>query len=400
MGLSRHWLAAILIAAILSFVGKVALASRTFGSTDALLWEANLQRLREAGPVALYENGTVLRSGDGTPYHSEVFNHPPFMVRLLAMGGWLSARTQLPLRFWLRVVCALADLASIALILAIMRRPQLPVSPVALLLVAASPVSLLISGFHGNTDPIMMALLLLSVYLIYRGAPWRAGAALGLAAGIKIVPLLFGPALVFSLSGRKWAAFLAGAIGVFFAGSLPLAIDHPSLIWSHVFGYSPQTGIWGISRFVAAFATEGQLHGYAYLAKGAVLVVLGAISAWLNLRTPRAPVILQCGLLAFVLLFLTPGFGVQYLAWLVPWTYLLSARQAAAFHGIGGVFLTWYYTRAAHGFPWYVANSAATQVWHGSLIFAGLLCWLVIGWLALSIFRRIIDPRYGGVPTK
>src|SRR5229473_2299220 len=71
--LSRHWLAAILIAAVLSFVGKVTIASRTFGATDALLWEANLKQLREAGPLSLYENGTVLRSDDGTPYHSEVF---------------------------------------------------------------------------------------------------------------------------------------------------------------------------------------------------------------------------------------------------------------------------------------------------------------------------------------
>ena len=97
--LSRHWLAAILIAAVLSFVGKVTIASRTFGATDALLWEANLKQLREAGPLSLYENGTVLRSDDGTPYHSEVFNHPPFVVRLLALGGWLSRETQMPLRF-------------------------------------------------------------------------------------------------------------------------------------------------------------------------------------------------------------------------------------------------------------------------------------------------------------
>jgi hypothetical protein len=176
---------------------------------------------------------------------------------------------------------------------------------------------------------------------------------------------------------------------VFFAGSLPLVIDHPGLIWSRVFGYSPQSGIWGISRLVAAFGTEAQVQAYAHLAKGAVLLVLGAISVWLNLHRPRPPIILQCGLLAFVLVSLTPGFGVQYLVWLVPWAYLLTWRQAAAFHGIGGLFLAWYYTQGAHGFPWYLANSAARQVWHGSLIFVGLLCWLIIGCLAFSIFRKV-----------
>jgi hypothetical protein len=390
VGPSRRWLRAILIAAILSFVGKVVIASRTFGSTDALLWEANLQELREAGPVALYENGTALRR-NLVPYHTEVFNHPPFTIRLLWLGGWLSKHTRMPLRFWLRAGCAAADLASLLLILKIVRGTRLPISPLALLLVAASPISLLISGFHGNTDPIMIALLLLAAYLVHRKDPLRAGAALGLAAGIKIVPLLFAPALALCLPGKKRAAFMAGAAGVFFAGSLPLIIDHPGLIWSHVFGYTPQTGIWGISRFVAALGAETQALAYAHFAKGFLLLALGVISVWLNLHRPQPPIVLQCGLLAFVLIWLAPGFGVQYLAWLAPWACLLSGRQATAFQGIGGLFLTWYYTEGAHGFPWYLANSAATQVWHGPLIFVGLLCWLVIGWLTFAIFRRIVD---------
>ena len=393
VGLTRRWLEAILIAAILSFAGKVAIASRTFGSTDALFWEANLQQLREAGPVALYESGTILRRDDGTPYHTEIFNHPPFILRLLSLGGWLSDHTGKPLRFWLRVMCALADLASTMLILAIIRGTQLAISPVAMFLVAASPISLLISGFHGNTDPIMMALLVLTVYLMHRGPPWLAGAALGLAAGIKIVPMLFAPALALSLPGGKRAVFLAGAIGVFFVGSLPILVEHPGLIWSHVFGYSPQTGIWGISRLVTAFATQAQARVYAHLAKGVLLLVVGTVSVWLNVRRLQPPIILQCGLLAFVLISLAPGFGVQYLAWLVPWACLLSWRQALAFHGTGGLFLTWFYTRAAHGFPWYLANTVTTQVWNGPLFYVGLLCWLVIGWLTISILKRAVDPR-------
>jgi hypothetical protein len=71
----------------------------------------------------------------------------------------------------------------------------------------------------------------------------------------------------------------------------------------------------------------------------------------------------------------------------------LSWRQALAFHGTGGLFLTWFYTRAAHGFPWYLANTVTTQVWNGPLFYVGLLCWLVIGWLTISILKRAVDPR-------
>jgi hypothetical protein len=390
--LSRRWQVTILIAAALSLIGKVTIASRTIGSTDALLWEASLRQLRESGAAALYENGSILRRG-GIPYHAEVFNHPPFTLRLLSVGGWVADKTRLPLRFWLRVACALADLASTMLACLILRAARLSFSPLALLLTAASPVSLLISGFHGNTDPLMMAMLLLAVYQVQSGAAWRAGAALGLAASIKIVPLLFLPALALTLPGRKRTLLLAGAAGVFLAGSLPLAAERPGLIWRHVFGYAPQTGIWGISRLVAAFGTEAQTEAYAHFAKLALLLLLGWVSVWLGLRKPQPPIALQCALLAFLLLSLTPGFGVQYLTWLVPWACLLSGRQAAAFHGIGGLFLACYYTRAAHGFPWNMADSAATPVWYGSLIAAGLLCWLAIVLLTFSILRRTLRPR-------
>ena len=52
------------------------------------------------------------------------------------------------------------------------------------------PTSIMISGFHGNTDPLMIALLLLSVYLIEADAPsWIAGATMGLATNVKVVPV-------------------------------------------------------------------------------------------------------------------------------------------------------------------------------------------------------------------
>jgi hypothetical protein len=376
-----------LLVASLSFAGKVMIASRTIGTNDVLFWEANIQKLREAGPVALYENGSTLRKGDGTTYHTEVFNQPPFMVHILFLGDWLSRQTQIPFRFWLRFTCAVADLASIMLLFGIIRRTPLRISPTEMLLVAASPLSLMISGFHGNTDPIMVALLLLAVYLAQAGPPWLAGAALGLAAGIKIVPLFFAPALAFYLPGKKRMAFVAGAIGVFFAGALPLVIEHPGLIWSRVFGYSPMNGAWGLSLFVAAFGTEAQAQAYAHIAKVGLVLVLGAISIWLHARKPRTPMVLQCGLLAFVLLSLAPGFGVQYLAWLVPWTCVLSGRQALTFHGSAGLFLVWFYTRAAHGFPWHLANTVTAGVWYGPLLFVGVVCWLVVCWLSFTMFQ-------------
>ena len=385
----RRWLLAIMTAAALAFATKVAITSNTYGATDALLWETNLQTLHHDGALALYRNGTILREA-GVTYHSEVFNHPPFMVHLLISWSWLSDVSGLPLRFWLRFTCAVADLASLILLVGILTHSSVAFQPAVLFMLAASPVSVLISGFHGNTDPIMVAFLLLSLYLLATERPaWLAGAALGMAISIKIVPVIFTPAIFLFLRGRKRVEVLGGAAGVFIIGSLPMIAQDPLLIWSRVFGYSPQTGIWGLSRFVFALAPESWLEVYARLARVVLLGLLVVCSVWMNTKKRRPPLALQCGFLAVLLLALTPGFGVQYLAWIVPWTAVLTFRQALAFHAASGFFLFSYYNCGAHGFPWYLANSAKTQVWYGSVILLGLLCWLIICILVILFARKL-----------
>ena len=381
-------LIAITAAAILSFAAKAFVNLETYGSTDALVWETNLQELRGSGALALYRNGAVLRDA-GVPYHSEVFNHPPFMIHLLSWWGGLANVSGLPLRFWIRLTCAAADLASAFLLLGLLGRRQIAFEPAALLLAVASPISLMISGFHCNTDPIMVALLLLSLYLLETAPAWLAGAALGIAVNIKIVPALFAPVIFLFLRGRKGIAFLAGAGGLFVIGSLPFLAEDPLLVWKHVFGYSPQSGNWGVPALLLGLGVEAGVRVYASLLKACLLGLVLAASLWMNWRERRPPLLAQSGLLMFLLLALAPGFGVQYLAWAVPWTCLLRFREALAFHGAAAVFLFVYYTRGAGGFPWYLANSAKIPAWNEPVILFGLVCWLVICCLLLVFGTRV-----------
>jgi hypothetical protein len=375
-------------AAVLSFAAKIAININTYGSTDALLWATNLQSLHDSGALALYRGGTILRDAGGA-YHSEIFNHPPFMIHLLSWWGGLADLSGLPLRFWMRLTCAAGDLASVFLLLGILFRRRIPFHPAALLLAVASPVSLMVSGFHGNTDPIMVALLLLSLYLLETGPAWLAGAALGMAVNIKIVPLLFAPAIFLFLRGKKRVEFAGGAAAMFVVCSLPVLAQDPTLVWKHVFGYSPQSGMWGLSALILGLGTDAGFQVYTSIAKAVLLGLVSAASIWMNWGERRLPPLVQCGFLALLLLAMSPGFGVQYLAWLVPWTCLLRFREALAFHVAGGVLLFVYYTRASQGFPWYMANSAKTPVWNESLILLGLVCWLVICCLVILFGLRL-----------
>ncbi|MEO8657962.1 MAG: glycosyltransferase family 39 protein [Bryobacteraceae bacterium] len=388
--MSSRSIAALVAAVILSFAAKVTLASRTYGATDVLFWEVFADQLQQKGASTLYREGAVLYR-EGGPYFSEEFNHPPFMTRILALWTQLAAVSGQPFRFWLRLSSAFADVLSVLLLVGIMRRTTDGLRPGTLLLVALSPVCLLVSGFHGNTDPVMVSFVLLSVYLIASEKSfWLAGAALGMAMNFKIMPVVFVPAvLLFLPTFRKRLQFAAGAAGAFLAASLPLILQDPLLIWRHVFGYTPQAGVWGLSRFAAIVVTADDLPVYARTAKYLLLVALLLGAAWMNLRAVRRPPMeLQFGVLTFLFVALTPGFGVQYLAWLTPWTALLRFRHSLYFQAASGLFLFSYYNRAAQAFPWYLANSAATPVWYGSVVYLGLLCWVTICWLTVIFWQK------------
>jgi len=387
-----RWRPAIVAVAVLFCVFKIVINWNTYGSTDALLWETNLQTLQHSGATELYRGGTNLRD-EGGIYHHEVFNHPPFMIHLVSWWGALAEFTGRPMRFWMRLTCSAADIAGVFLLLALLRRMPSRPDPGSLLLVAASPVSLMISGFHGNTDPIMIALLLLSIFWLETGPAMLAGAALGMAANIKIVPLLFAPALFFSLRGRKKIEFAAGGLLMFAAGSMPTIVENPALVARNVFGYSPQSGIWGLPAFVTILGTPEFLAVFAQVTKVASIALMVVASIWMNRGERRPHRLLQCALLSFVLLAFTPGFGVQYLAWVVPFTCLLRLREALAFHASAAVFLFSYYTRAGGGFPWYLANSVIHKVWNLPMVMLGLVCWGIVCFLGSRLYARVRQTR-------
>ena len=383
--------------AVAAFLLKSAIALTTYGSTDVLIFEADLAKMTRDGALALYRDGISTEwCGQAGQRACPPFNHPPLIIRALEGWGLLSRVSGLPLRFWLRFTCALADLGSLAILVRMLSQ-QLSErqTRLALMLLAASPISILVSGFHGNTDPIMIFFLLLSICLIERQrAAWLAGVALGIAVSIKILPVLLAPAVLLSLPGtRRKIELCAGAAALFLVGSLPVLIAAPELVMTRVFGYSSQPGPWGLSLLALA-SLRSPLLAWVYdlhARYGKLLslsLVLGA-SLWPRHRPGRNALLMQAGFLMFLFVSLTPGFGVQYLAWLVPWVVALGARPTATYYLAGTVFLFAYYTAAAAGFPWYLANSLEHPAWTPTVIWLGLICWVVVCCIALMYVRLL-----------
>lgn len=340
------------IAGVIALVLKLLLAACTLGTNDARTWERDLTAFHTVGFAQLYRSGVQYDSPEGRLSQRQAFIHPPAVLRVLPVLGN---------RFLLRALCAFADAGTLGLLWSMFR------SRAQLMMIALSPISILISGFHGNTDPIMMFFLVAAVFFAENGNAGRAGMAFGLACGVKLVPLMFAPAILLCLPGfRLRFQWLATSAAVWFALSLPYLAQEPLLIAKSMLEYSGATGLWGFSLV--------SNPAYDSAAKWIALLAASSVPFWRKRRLFE-----QCGLVAFLFLFLSPGFGLQYLAWTVPWTVTLARRSMIAWHLIAGFAALGIYAAASQNTSAGIYADLLNPAHFPVLILMGIFCWIAIG---------------------
>jgi hypothetical protein len=366
---TRRWQLCLAVCIMLSFSLKLWISLSTVGTDDAARWYAFASHIRAEGGLSLYR-------------HIDMFNHPPFMVHLLQVIDLLSSWSGLSFYFWLRLPAILADLVSVWAIWRLLYSRLRPLfSPVAMVLLALAPASVMISGFHGNTDPLMICLLLLTLYwLDDTRAVWLAGIAFGMSMSIKVVPIIFLPALVLHLPNhQKRLIFLASVVLTFVVAGLPYTLQEPLFIANRVFGYNSIYGQWGIPRILTLLGKDSSIAAwlstlYATFGRWLVLSIIVAESLWMNRSRHRPQLFMQCSLIMATFMSMTPGFGVQYLTWLVPWV-VINYRTAFFYYTVSGSFLFAVYTAWSDGLPWFYAVSFLLD---GPLVYIELLCWFSI----------------------
>ncbi len=366
----------IFVAAAVATVCKISLASLTYGTNDASVWESSAQLIRDGERDSIYQQKVIVFDPAGDPYYPETFNHPPFMVFVLSGLNRLRDAIGMPVHVSLRLLDAIADIGSLILTLEILRSIVGAISPASMILIALSPAWIFISGFHANTDPLMLFFLLLTVYLIevrHRNG-WGA-LSFAIATGIKIVPFLLLPALL--LYFRTWKdrvraiSFLAA---FWLVTAFEWLVVTPGALWRNIAGYTSMPRRWGIGWALLQVPAFHYWPERIFNAEGRYGVVLAllAIAVALNLGKRRLSLFHQFGILLFAMLTLTPGFGIQYLAWLTPWLATLPWPIVAAYVTASGIFCGAVYTYWNEGLPWYYADSVTTGDWKGLVSLAGL----------------------------
>jgi hypothetical protein len=383
--------------ALVSVSIKITLILTTNGTMDALMWDTSAAKIRAEGGASVYRTNVPLFPGGVFAYVS-LFNHPPFMVHVLNLFGGVAESTGTRVRDWIRIGCTLADAGALIVVSRIAAKilGLRGFWPIAL--VALSPVQLLISGFHTNTDPIMMLLVVSAIYFIeVRRAEIPGGLCLGAALCIKVVPVLLLPAMVAWLpQWRIRARFVVSAAGLWLLASMPWILEVPREIIRNVFGYGSMYGWWGISGILHALRGQLPWLDASFSAAGSYVVagaaaILGVVLA----RRSTLPLFCQCGLVMFVFVFFTPGFGVQYLSWLTPWLLVLPTLFGVLHAGAAGSFLALLYVDWQGGTARSLADRLALGHLTGLLEATKAAAWLSTLAAAIAIWvvwRRWRNP--------
>jgi hypothetical protein len=193
----------------------------------------------------------------------------------------------------LRLVMGAAELATLALLAIALRATGRP--PAAAALYACQPLVAFVAGNQAHVDalmpPLLLAALLLASGTMTRQRAAGAGLLIGLAAGVKLWPVLLaplmlrrlwphrGPSVAFTLAV---GAALAAATGPLFLS----ALQPGSGLTAYAQGWSINNGLYEWTRLVLDTAFPGGVTGDAMWRAAAALVTAGLALA-VAVRPPR-----------------------------------------------------------------------------------------------------------------
>ena len=385
---------------------KMLWAAHSMGTSDLLLF---------------YQFGTSIHyHGLTWEYQTEaLFNHTPFTGWMIAALYGLWPKNYMGFATALRSLCVLAD---IAMVLGLLHIRKLTGRPPwwALCLFAVSPVSIMVSGFHGNIDPIMVAFLFFAAVAVLEEKPVLCAVMYAAACNIKIVPLLVAPVFLFhwfARGRRDGLKFMAVSGALMLAGASWGLIHCPAAFFTRVFGYGSLWGGWGITYWLRATgAREYQIMFFEGLTPAQnhvmlalkLLLLAGMLALALRRRKLGGLEIFTTLGLAFTWIFVTaPGAGTQYMVWFGPFILIAWPRWWLALTAGAAIYMARFYqVTAQNHFPWNLSFPRGRQTpywapWTNLAwgLFVALFCWQFTLWLRARRGAPVPDAAAAGAAT-
>jgi len=390
--------AAVIAATIVAFLAKCYCAWTTIGEEDVLLFFQYARSVLEHGLAATYA---------AIP----IFNHTPLVAAIATAAYRIAQVSNIPFPFLIRLPGICSDVVVILVLLA-WREKGARLPAWSLCLFALSPVSFMISGYHGNVDSVLAMFVVLATYTCVIERPLPCALFLGLGCNVKIISLLFIPLFFFFWlkRGSGWR-FLLAIAAICLIGWLPALVPEPALFVKNVLSYSSYWGMWGISYWlratgIAAFGSVTPIdfnlaQTFVIQTLKGFIILAVAILGWQRRHLPRETMPVTVAYAWTIFFVFAPSACPQYMAWPAAFIFLSSLQWYIWLTAATSLFLFFFYNSISHGLPWNAGISTPDMVpywlpwgiWPWSVFLIGLLqIWKKADWLTPSLesfLRRI-----------
>lgn len=343
----------------------------SIGSTDVLGWGEHGKSLVADGLARTYE----LRTN---------FNHPPLIglyVRWCwawVQGDWLA---------YARLI-KLPALAGEALVLWALWRFA---NPRAFAAYALIPGPILVACFHGNTDNLYAALVLVAAIAFDKERYFLSGVLWGATLNVKLLPLVLVPLVVIGAPDRRAFLRLAAGASLGLIPFIPPALTAASSMYRNMLTYNSNADNWGLLAILNPAVEMYNLSALAWRVKEAftatgrylILASVTGVALLSRFRT-RLSMMEQVALAASLFLVLAPGFGVQYVAFPAPILCFVSVSAGLWWGWTSGIFIGavyWIFMT-----QWRPMLSLFTSAFPGPSPVLGILAWAV---LAHFVWTRV-----------
>lgn len=336
------------------------------------------------------------------PYTTGKLNWPPLWPTLLLYAGRLQEVYGFPDYFAVKVVPILCDTAiAIALYVWFLAETRSPLQAWRLgLCYALNPVAVFTCAVHGQFDalPALFTLLAVMAGMWANKGEFPLQAAVWLALGIltKLWPVALLPLFLRPLPGMGRRILFA--LIALLPSVISMAILYhlaPDVIVKNVFQYRSAIGWWGWTLPVSLFSVPTQ-QTIARIGQWLLYGVWLALYAYLWKRGTLAQG--ACLILLTFYVF-TPGFGPQYLVWIVGVAMLGDRSRLRAYTALAAVSLLTLYTFKPFNGTYFgfLRRIRSDAFWKGYAaphdIFGSALCmfplWLLCCWWLAGLLRDV-----------
>lgn len=206
------------------------------------------------------------------------------------------------------------------------------------LLYAMNPISLLIIAFHGQFDIIPITLILFAILALQNKQFVKTILLLSLAITVKTWPILFILPFLKRIKPKYYISICLLPLFSVLLYSILFSTSVVSILRVLVV-YQGASGIWGFGSIFSFFSA----HRFIMLGYKVIFVAGLLIYSY---RQKKSGIIEELFDLLLLFFLFTPGFGIQWFLWLIPYFFLSkklhsSLLYSALFIGISVSYFSW-----------------------------------------------------------